>query len=105
MYPIDFKITAEFLKYSIVNHQLENLYPFRNGRFCSKTRPQAFFDHRRSQTTSRIEKSRERSIGAKDAISKWILAERGFRRRLLKQTALNHGHNLTRVEAFQMNGS
>ena len=34
-----------------------------------KTRPQVFFDRRRSVPTSRIEKIRERGIGPKDAVS------------------------------------
>ena len=41
--------------------------------FWFKTRPQDFFDRRRSAPTTRIEKIRERSIGPKDAVSGWTL--------------------------------
>ena len=49
------------------------LCPFRNGRFCPKTRPHKGFHRRRSSATSRMEARGERSIRAKDAIYGWTL--------------------------------
>ena len=42
--------------------------PSRNGRFWFRTRPQHFWNRRRSVSTLRIVKMRERCHGPKDAI-------------------------------------